>query len=109
MASHKQEILGKYLDYLRGEETAYFSSLTRSELAHLSDLRVQFTTVYNSSYSTGKAFKNPLNNLDIAWLYKMVEKEEKSFWNDKYARPFLKYIDICLANLRKKKIPIVGE
>ncbi len=104
-----------------GEETAPASRLTREELLHYSDLNQKFASHYAESMSTGKPFKNPLTNQDMAWLYKMEGKERNPSlplrimedvgltWKVSYIEPFLKDIDTSLARLRSKKIPIAGE
>jgi hypothetical protein len=92
-----------------GEPTAnFFTALSASELSHLIDLNTKFFAAVNESVATGKTFKTPLKNTDIAWLYKMVEKEDKVWGVDKYSRPFLKDIDAAVAALRRKNIPISG-
>ena len=95
-------------DEIAGEETATWSNLTQSELSHLLDLRERFTSAFNESYSTGNAFRNPLSNLDMAWIYKMSEKD-KPGWNDTYVVPFLQYIDRCIAKLHERNIPIANK
>ena len=90
-------------------------NLTSQEIAHIQDLQNGFIKKFNESYSTGNPFRNPLTNLDMAWLYKMATKEKKTsvddwlFLQDKYAEPFLEQIDNSLQKLRDKGIPIVGE
>lgn len=90
-------------------------NLTSQEIAHILDLQDGFIKKFNESYSTGNPFRNPLTNLDKAWLYKMAAKEKRTslddwaFLLDKYAEPFLEQIDSSLQKLRDKGIPIVGE
>jgi hypothetical protein len=89
------------------------ATFTPEEDGHFISLRSKFLTAYNDAYETGKTFKNPLNNQDMIWLYKMHEREAKDLTHKLtstyYAEEFLKEIDSCLKKLREKGIPISGE
>jgi len=96
--------------------------LTVGEYNHFLDLARSFDVSYNDSVATGKPFKNPLTNKDIAWLYKMAAKENapqetitRLFKElpgpgavQKVVTRFMNYMDDCLNTLRQKNITILG-
>ena len=98
-----------------------FSYLTVGEYGHFLDLTTLFDKSYNESIATGKSFKNPLTNKDVAWLYLMAAKENapqdtvKRLLKEipgpgsvqKVVTKFMMYMDVCLNNLRQKNIAIL--
>jgi len=95
--------------------------LTVAEYNHFLDLTRSFDKNYNESIATGKSFKNPLTNKDIAWLYLMTSKENapqgtaKRIYKEipgpggvqKVVTRFMEYMDDCLNTLRQKNIAIL--
>jgi hypothetical protein len=113
----RTDSLGRH-EIVDGEPTE--SELATSGSAQLHKLYDKFCGAYDESLQYKKPFKNPLTNLDMAWLYDraatdlrqnpMLEMSTHDPTDLVFsAHTVLQDIDRKLENLRRAKIPIVGE